>query len=183
MIKQQDISLIIFNMQLELIPLLHNSYQLTHDCRWLADLFQTLQLPTALTEHKKLGKLAPSICKLAPQATILNKYYFNMTRETQILDYVNQLNRNQIVLAGAESHVCLFQSAVALKQLGKQVFILRDSISARSVDDNAAAIQRLQHHNIELITKEMLFFELLEHSEQSNYLDLAMKFLDGRYIE
>ena len=46
LINPNDVCLIIFNMQLELIPLLHNSYKLTHDCRWLADLFDTHQLPT-----------------------------------------------------------------------------------------------------------------------------------------
>lgn len=36
--------------------------------------------------------------------------------------------------------------------------------------------------NIELITREMLFFETMAQSERSDYLALSKRFLDGRYL-
>lgn len=183
LINPKEICLILFNMQLNLIPLLHNNYQLTHDCSWLADLFDTHELPTVLIEHKKLGQLAPSILDVAPKATVLEKYHFSITKETHIMAHLASLNRKQLVLAGAESHVCLFQSAVNLQQEGYEIFVLSDTVSARNSHDNAQALERLAYHRCQLITKEMLFFELIEHSESPNYLDLALKFLDGRYIK
>mgnify|MGYP003543698409 FL=1 len=183
LINPNDVCLIIFNMQLELIPLLHNSYKLTHDCRWLADLFDTHQLPTVLIEHKKLGQLARSIKEVAPKAKIMEKHHFSIMKEEHILSHLASHNKKQLVLAGAESHVCIFQSSVNLQQAGYEIFVLSDTISARNESDNRQAIERLKYHQYQLITKEMLFFELIEHSELPNYLELARKFLDGRYIK
>jgi isochorismate hydrolase len=169
-------------MQLELIPLLEDSANLTHNCIWLADLFTTHDLPIALVEHEKLGKLAPSILKVAANAQLLTKHHFSIADEPTIMHYLEQLNRKQVVIAGAELHVCVYQSVVDLLALGYEVFVLADSVSARNRQDNQYALERLKKTNCELITKEMLFFELLRHSERPDYLELAMKFLDGRYI-
>lgn len=183
LINPHEVCLIIFNMQLELIPLLHNNYKLTHDCRWVADLFDTHQLPTLLIEHKKLGSLAHSIKEVAPNAKTMQKHYFSITKEEHIMLHLAALNKSQLVFAGAESHICLFQSAVNLQKAGYETFILSDTISARNELDNRQAIERFKYHQHQLITREMLFFELIEHSELPNYLTLAKKFLDGRYIK
>ena len=183
MIDRKNVSLIIFNMQRELIPLLHDCYQLTHGCRWVADLFQTHKLPTLLIEHKKLGVLSSSVHNVAKDAVTMEKHHFNIAHEQKIMKYIERINRSQVVLAGAESHVCIYQSAMALKKLGKQVFVLADTISARAQNDHLMAIERLRGHHFELISKEMLFFELIDHSESPDYLELAMKFLDGRYVD
>ncbi|MBA4696801.1 MAG: isochorismatase family protein [Legionella sp.] len=177
-----EASLILFNMQLELIPLLENSANLTHNCVWLADLFATHDLPTALIEHKKLGTLAPPILQVSPKAKVLTKHHFSIADEPSIINYLKQLNRKQVVIAGSEVHVCIYQSVVDLLALGYEVFVLTDSVSARNRQDSQCALERLKKTKCELITKEMLFFELLKHSERPDYLELAMKFLDGRYI-
>ena len=157
-VRFNEASLLIFNMQLELIPLLEDSANLTHNCIWLADLFNTHGLPTALIEHEKLGKLAPSILKAAPHAKIVQKYHFSIADEAAIDAYLTQLGRKQVVIAGAESHVCIYQSVTDLIDRGYEVFVLADSISARNRQDNQYALQRLNKINCHLITKEMLFF-------------------------
>ena len=96
---------------------------------------------------------------------------------------LNSVYKKQLIFAGAESHICMLQSAFNLRLLGYEIFFISDVISARSSVDNEAAKSRLSDHNYPLITKEMLFFELIEHSELSHYLDLSLKFLDGRYIK
>ena len=174
--------LMIFNMQLELIPLLDNSYQLLHNCRWLVDLFHTHSLPIIFTEHKKLGDLSRDLTDIIPQPNIVTKHHFSLMREVGFADYLSSLNKHQILLAGAESHVCMYQTAIDLKQAGYEVIILCDSVSSRSNTDRQVALDRFKYHQFELITQEMLFFELIEHSETPHYLDLALKFLDGRYI-
>lgn len=183
LINPKEICLLMFNMQLNLIPLLHDNYQVTHDCRWLADLFETHKLPAVLIEHQKLGQLAPSIIEVAPNACVLEKHHFSITKEAHIMSHISSLNRKQIVIAGAEAHVCILQSVIHLQKEGYDVFVLSDTISARNANDTAQAIERLAYHQCQLITREMLFFELIEHSELPNYLDLALKFLDGRYIK
>ncbi|MDG9669441.1 isochorismatase family protein [Hahella sp. CR1] len=182
LLQKEKASVVIFNMQLELIPLLQNGTQLLNDCRWLADMCCDLQVPTQIIEHKKLGKLSQSLTEVAREAEYLEKTHFDFMQEQAVAHSVEAARSDHYVLAGAETHVCILQSALRLKAQGKEVFLLADTCSARSQTDHQAALRRLEQNGVQLITREMFFFELIRHSEYPNYLDLAMKYLDGRYI-
>lgn len=183
LLKKDEACLFIFNMQLELIPLLRNSYQTATDAVWLADLFETHSLPTFFIEHKKLGAILPDLLQVAPSAKRLEKYHFSISKEPEIMSQLESLNKKQLIFAGAEAHVCMLQSAEHLKNLGYEIFFVSDALSARNNEDLEIAKIRLLENKHHLITKEMLFFELIDHSEFKNYLNLSLKFLDGRYIK
>ena len=57
---------------------------------------------------------------------------------------------------------------------GFEVFMLMYAVSVIKALDNKIAVY--------LISREMLFFDLNNHSEHHGYLPLALKFLDGRYF-
>lgn len=181
-VKADQACVVLFNMQLELIPLLDQGTQLLNDCCWLADVAKVLGLPSLVIEHKKLGKLSTALKEVATESIYLEKSYFDFTRHEDIVRAIEETGRNQFVLAGGESHVCVMQSAFGLKALGKEVFVMADAISARNLPDHNCALQRLRENGVHLITKEMFFFECVLHSEYPDYVKQAMRFLDGRYI-
>lgn len=76
----------------------------------------------------------------------------------------------------------ILQSALSLLEQGKTVFVLADTVSARNRADHELGLDRLRRLGVHLITREMFFFELIRNSEDTRYLDLAKKYLDGRYI-
>jgi len=57
-----------------------------------------------------------------------------------------------------------------------------DAISAHFTIDRDVSLEKLRANGVNLVTKEMAFFEMLCHSEFPNYLDLSLCFLDGRYV-
>jgi nicotinamidase-related amidase len=182
-IEKEKTGLIIFNMQLELIPLLHEGPKLVYDCRWLADVAKEVGVPTLIIEHKKLGNSSKTLKEVAQNATYLEKTYFNFLNNIEIQEKIDEMNCDSFLLAGAETHVCLLQSALGLKSHSKNVFLFEDVSSSRNLNDHVVALERIKNNGINLITKEMFFFEMIKHSEFPNYIDLAMKFLDGRYIK
>lgn len=182
LVRSENVCVVIFNMQLELIPLLHDGTQLLNDCCWLADVAKALAIPALIIEHKKLGASSQALKDVAGAAPYLEKIYFDFLRHEHIAGAVKDTGREQFVLAGAKSHVCILQSALGLQELGKKVFVLSDAVSARNLADQRQALARMRDAGVELITKEMLFFECIRQSEFPNYLNLAMKYLDGRYI-
>ncbi len=182
-INKDKTGLLLFNMQHELVPLLHDSYKLTYDCQWLSELMAVYQIPIISTIHKKLGEPLKNIQQQSSDIAHLEKEHFSITNEPHIVDKMKSSGKSQWILAGGEAHVCILQSAIKLTEMGEKVFILRDTISSRDKNNTQAALERFSYHQIELITQEMLFFELIEQSERDNYLDLSLKFLDGRYIK
>lgn len=183
LLEKNSTCLIVFNMQLELVPLLTGGPQLLNDCRWLVDVAKYFELPTIIMEHKKLGESSKTLQEVAEKALYMEKTYFDFLIHDEILDKIEATGCNQFVLAGAESHVCILQSALGLKNNGKEAYVLMDVCSARNREDHHVALERMSKYGIHLITKEMFFFEIIRHSEYPGYIDLAMKFLDGRYIK
>jgi hypothetical protein len=182
LVEQKKACLVVFNVQMELIPLLRNGTILLHDCCWLAEVSAALDVPIMVIEHKKLGASVPSFKAVTACAPHFEKTYFNFLEHADIEEALERVGRTQFVFAGAELHVCLFQSAMNLRQRGKDVFVILDAVSARNDVDHQCALKRMEHSGIALLTKEMYFFELIRYSEYPDYLKLSRRFLDGRYI-
>jgi hypothetical protein len=182
LVEKNQACLVLFNQQLELIPLLENGTMLLNDCCWLADVSKALDVPTIVIEHRKLGRSSEALKGIADHARYFEKVHFDCLAHEEIRDAIEKTGKRDFILAGAETHVCVLQSALGFKRAGKNVFVLADSTSSRNRDDHRAGLQRLAQEQVPLLTREMYFFELIRHSEYPNYLDLAMRFLDGRYI-
>jgi nicotinamidase-related amidase len=182
LVDKDKAAIVVFDMQLELIPLLLNGSQLLHDCCWVAEVAREFDVPLLLTEHEKLGGLAVSLHEVAEHAPRLPKEHFDFLAEQPIAEHLAATDREQYVLAGAETHVVILQSALRLVAEGKTVFVLADTCSARNLVDHEVGLARLRDNGVHLLTREMLFFELIRNSEDVRYLDLAKKYLDGRYI-
>lgn len=182
LVKAENACVVVFNMQLDLIPLLHEGTSLLNDCCWLADIAKAFELPTLVIEHKKLGASSKALKDVTEGFLYLEKIYFNFLCHEHIANAVKDTGREQFIVAGAETHVCVLQSAVGLRELGKEVFILADATSARNLGDHRQALRRMRDMGMQLITKEMFFFECIRQSEYPNYVNIAMKYLDGRYI-
>lgn len=182
LVDKDKVAVVLFDLQLELIPLLVDGTQLLHNCCWVADVSRDFDVPVTLTEHEKLGGLSLDLLEVAPDAPRFRKDHFDFLREPQIAEHVAATDREQYVLAGAETHVVLFQSALSLLQRGKTVYVLADTCSARNASDHEAGLERLRRAGAHLLTREMFFFELISTSESPRYLNLALKYLDGRYI-
>lgn len=182
LVDKNRAAVVVFDMQLELIPLLLNGTQLLHDSCWVAEVAREFDLPLLLTEHKKLGGLSLSLHEAADSAARLEKEHFDFLQDAPVAEHVAASERDQYVLAGAETHVVLFQSALGLLERGKTVFVLADTCSARNQADHEVGLARLRDNGVHLLTREMFFFELIRNSEDPRYLDLAKKYLDGRYI-
>lgn len=181
LIDKDKVCLILFNLQLDLIPMLQDANQLLQNCCWLVDLASMMEVPVLMLEHKKLGEIAPPLKQVARQAAVLEKTHFSILSHNSIRHFIEQSGRSQFVFSGAESHVCILQSALNFKQAGHDTYVISDAVSARSKKDHDGALLRLNAQKISLITLEMLFFEMIRHSEYPGYLDLSLKFLDGRY--
>jgi hypothetical protein len=73
--------------------------------------------------------------------------------------------RNTIVVAGCEAHVCLLQTALDLLEDEFEVWVVTDACSSRTERNRDAAFDRLAGAGVELVTTEMVAFEWLRSAE------------------
>ncbi|MDO8450072.1 isochorismatase family protein [Rhodoferax sp.] len=77
--------------------------------------------------------------------------------------------RNTVVIAGCEAHVCLLQTALDLLEDEFDVWVVTDACSSRTERNRDAAFDRLAGAGAELVTTEMVAFEWLRTAEHAAF--------------
>jgi len=77
----------------------------------------------------------------------------------------NADERNTVVIAGCEAHICLLQTALDLLEDEFEVWVVTDACSSRTERNRDAAFDRLAGAGAELVTTEMVAFEWLRTAE------------------
>jgi nicotinamidase-related amidase len=69
-----------------------------------------------------------------------------------------------VIVCGVESHVCVLQTVIDLKQHGYHPIVVEDCVSSRKENDKKIALLRMQQEGVILTTYEAILFELLRYS-------------------
>jgi nicotinamidase-related amidase len=125
-----------------------------------------LKIPMLLTEQypKGLGNTIEEIRKSLPEVKPLVKVDFSCVPAPGFRDRLMSLHRDQIVLAGIETHVCVAQTALDLASRGENVFVVADATASRRPLDAQIALQRLDQSGLIITTAEAVVFEWLRRA-------------------
>lgn len=135
---------------------------------------EILNVPTVITEQypKGLGTTVDEIKSCSANAFYFEKTYFSALKDSVIKEKIKSFNRKQIILFGIETHICVLQTAVDLLNDGYEVFIVKSACGSRSSDNKETALKRLSDLNAQIVTTEMVIFELLETSKHPNFKEV-----------
>ncbi len=81
--------------------------------------------------------------------------------------------RDQAILCGIETHVCVLQTALDLLSDGWKVFIVADAVSSRNLLDHSVALSRLATHGATITTTESVLFEWCETSTAPEFRTIS----------
>lgn len=87
------------------------------------------------------------------------KHTFNLCREPAIRRAVVGLGVEQIIVAGAETDVCILQSVLGLIEMGYQVFFVEDCLFTAEPNDGPA-LRRMERAGAIPLTYKTLHYEL-----------------------
>jgi len=171
--------LMVIDMQARLMPAILDADQIVPRVRTLLVAAQRLGIPTTVTEQypKGLGPTVPAILEALPRdPVVLPKTAFSAAGDAATMERVAALRgegRDQAVLCGAESHVCVLQTALGLRSAGLNVFVVADAVSSRASQSVSAACARLLHAGCHWVTTEMVVFEWLEKAGTDDFRALS----------
>ena len=86
-------------------------------------------------------------------------------------------DRQQIIVAGVETHVCLLQTALDLHHEGKDVFVVADCVGSRRAEDRDRALSRMRDEGVRIVTREMVIFEWLGEAATPLFRDVSKALL------
>jgi isochorismate hydrolase len=164
-------TLLLIDLQARLIPAIDGSTTVIANARRLRDAAVMMEVPLLYTEQNpaKLGATVPEVASNA--APVVRKMTFDATASADFPALPEK--RTQVIVAGVEAHVCVLQTALSLIHGELDVFVVRDAVGSRRIESRDAALARLEHHGVEIVTTEMVVFEWLRTAGHPRFRELS----------
>lgn len=176
MLLQLENSLVlVIDIQQKLAPVIDQTKEVEQAAAWVLQVALQLGVPVWGTEQYPIG-LGPtltSIAELIPEQQMLHKMHFSALKEAHIAAAIANTNRKQIVVIGTEAHVCVLQTVFDLLAADYQVFVVVEAVGSRTADNKQLALNRMQQHGAQIISKEMLAFEWLHCSGTDSFRHIS----------
>ena len=161
--------LLVVDIQEKLMPAIPSSDMVVRQTGRLLRAAQSLEIPTAATVQypKGLGPLESSLAQQLPQPE--EKMDFSAAVCRGALDRWVRAGRDQILVAGIETHICVLQTVLDLLAEEMHVFVVTEAVAARRERDHELALQRMQTAGAVLTTIETTLFELCRTAEHGSF--------------
>lgn len=175
MLDVQQCCLVVVDVQGKLAQLMHGKEALFKNVQILIQAAKILDIPILWCQQcpAALGPTVAQIAELLTGHEPINKSAFSCCGEEAFNARLNELKRNQVLLCGIETHVCIYQTAVDLLRKGFQVDIPADAVSSRTPDNKQIALQRMAAEGANVSCVEMALFELLRTAEHPKFRQIA----------
>lgn len=145
-------------------------------CARLLDAAAILGVPVIHTEQypRGLGATLPAVAGHLPEtATTLDKTCFSCVGAESFCEKLDANRRDQVVLAGMETHVCILQTAIDLARQGRWVFVAEDAVCARSKRNHRNALARLRQCGVVITNTESVIFEWLGDARHEHFREIS----------
>ena len=189
LLDAQECQLVLMDYQARLMPVMLDATAVVANAARLAQVAGLMQVPVFATEQNP-SRLGPTVDGLQAalrqaRARTLSKMQFSAVEEglgewlrpevlapqgnarslPKHLQKPAAPQRQSIVLAGCEAHICMLQTALDLVEDEFEVWVVTDACTSRTERNRDAAFDRLASAGVELVTTEMVAYEWLRSAE------------------
>ena len=158
-------SLVVIDVQQRLVPTMPPDVyaDVLKNIGFMVKCCEVLEVPVTVTEQypKGLGHTVPELTGAGGQP-VVEKVSFGCCGEPIFNERLDLLDRPQILVAGMEAHVCVYQTVLGLLEAGYQVHLLRDAIVSRGETDYLNALDLARQAGAIVTTVETAAFQMLQ---------------------
>lgn len=133
-----------------------------------------LEIPIIATEQypKGLGSTVSVLKEYVNNENIVEKTYFNALQENLFLEKIKSHNKNQIIIFGIETHICVYQTASALVEKGFDVYAIKDACASRNHYEFSEGIDAMRQNGVKISCVEIAIFEWLKGSKHPKFKEI-----------
>lgn len=168
--RENTVGLVI-DIQEKLVPVMEEQEDLLRNCRILIEGLQELGIPLIITQQytKGLGTTVEPIRSVIRDFNPVEKREFSCCDASAVMDQIRERDAIKVIVCGIESHVCVLQTAVDLKEAGYIPVVVMDCVSSRSWNNADLASERFRHEGIMMTSCESILFELTRSSSAPEF--------------
>jgi nicotinamidase-related amidase len=122
-----------------------------------------LGVPILVTEQypKGLGNTVPELARHLDDIEPIEKVCFSAADSERFRRELERSGRDQVLLCGIESHVCVNQTADDLIGRGLHVQVAEDAVSSRTPENRRLGLHKMERAGAVITSTETALFELL----------------------
>lgn len=174
MVKTDDAVLVLVDIQGRLAEIMHERDRLFANLDILARGARVLNLPVLWMEQSP-GKMGPTVSflrELLRGREPLAKTSFSCWGEPSFVAALKAEKRRSVLLAGIETHVCVYQTSADLVREGYEVNVVADAVSSRTAGNKTLGLERIKACGAGLTSVETALFELLRSADHPAFREI-----------
>ncbi|MEJ5347934.1 MAG: isochorismatase family protein [Desulfosoma sp.] len=165
-VRPEDSLLFLVDLQKVMLDLCVHKEDVVRNVTALLDMAAVLHVPVLFSQHnaEKLGPFLPELTSKVSDPLILDKLEFSCFENEAMAQTVAACGRKTLILAGIETHVCIFHTGAHGVRLGYTVHVVSDAVTSRSEHNRSIGLQRLDKAGAVITSTEMITFEWLNRA-------------------
>ncbi len=174
MLEKENTVLVVIDVQGRLATLMQNHERLFENVNRMIKAAEVLDIPIVWTEQipDKLGATVPEIKKNLESVELLTKSSFSCCGGPGFNERLKKLGRNQVLITGIETHVCVYQTCIDLLKGSYEVHLVKDAVSSRIDSNYHLGVERIKDAGATMTSVEMCLFEMLKVAEGDRFKEI-----------
>ena len=175
LLDQNNCLLLIIDIQDKLLKAQPKSEKILQKIKNLASAAKILKIPVIATEQypQGLGETNTSLKETLEEETVyFEKTAFSCYHEEGFKDLLEEYNKQQIIICGVETHVCVHQTVHDLLKAGHSVYVVQDACGSRNNDEHELGLSKMAVNGANLTSVEISLFELLKTSKHPHFKEI-----------
>ncbi len=164
-------ALVVVDIQDRFEDLIHGMDGVLRNTGRLIRFCTAMDIPILVTEHypRGLGHTVAEIAAHWEKFTPLEKIHFSCCGCEAFNEALAATGRDQIILCGIETHVCIYQTAADLLRRDKQVVVAADAVSSCSKQNRKLGLKAMTALGAQNLGAQMIMFEILERADDPRF--------------
>lgn len=163
-------ALLVIDEQPKLMNAMENGKETLENTVGLIDAFNTYGMHVIATEQypKGLGRSDDRILERIDEEKIFAKSIFDAAIP-EVLEYFEKNEISNVVITGAEGHICVYQTVRSLLDAGYNVLVVEDAVSSFKESQKQRAITTFIHMGAVIVNTEMALFDIARDSKDEHF--------------
>ncbi len=181
----KSVALAVLDIQEPFLKVMSDGPALLRRCQFAVEAAHLLGIRTLYTTQvpDKLGNVAPELLSLAEESVIFPKTSFSALQAPGFREVLANAKIDHLILAGLETPVCVYQTAIEATNDDLSVTLLSDCVGARREDDARTVLASLSQIGCHVLPSETVFYSILRdstHPAFREYTALVKKYSADR---
>ena len=170
-LDRDDTVLLVVDVQDTFLKVIHEAERVVANTVKLIEAAKVFDIPIVVTlqNAERMGDVTQAVADALPQIDRFNKMTFSCFGGEGFEEMFRDLWRNQVLICGIETHVCVNQTAHDCLASGYRVHIAKDAISSRTAENWVAGIEKMRDSGCVITSTEMAIFELLRDAASPEF--------------